>query len=70
LRASLRRTGSWGIADASEGTFGYPDYFRAAAAGSTANGVFGARIMWRTIDEVTARLSPVYPGQAGRLPAC
>jgi trehalose 2-sulfotransferase len=56
----------WGIADASEGTFGYPDYFRAAAAaGSTANGVFAARIMWGTIDEVTAHLAPVYPGHAG-----
>jgi len=56
----------WGIADASEGTFGYSDYFRAAAAaGSTANGVFAARIMWGTMDEVTAHLAPVYPGHAG-----
>jgi trehalose 2-sulfotransferase len=62
----LEFAASWGIADASEGTFGYPDYFRAAAAaGSTANGVFAARIMWGTIDEVTADLAPVYPGQAG-----
>jgi trehalose 2-sulfotransferase len=36
----------WGIADRSSGTFGYAGYFRAAvAAGSTANGVFAARIM-------------------------
>ena len=56
----------WGIADASEGTFGYSDYFRAAvAAGSTANGVFAARIMWGTMDEVTAHLTPIYPGHAG-----
>lgn len=43
----------WGIADPSDGTLGYVDYFRAAvAAGSTANGVFAARIMWGTMDEV------------------
>jgi LPS sulfotransferase NodH len=41
-------------------------YFRAAAAaGSTANGVFAARIMWGTMDEVTAHLAPVHPGYAG-----
>src|ERR1700761_7744996 len=56
----------WGIADASEGTFGYSDYFRAAAAaGSTDNRVFAARIMWGTLDEVTAHLAHVYPGHAG-----
>jgi LPS sulfotransferase NodH len=57
---------SWGIADLSDGTFGYTSYFRAAvAAGSTANGVFAARIMWGTMDEVTAHLAPAYPDQAG-----
>jgi LPS sulfotransferase NodH len=56
----------WGIADASEGTFGYSDYFRAAvAAGSTANGAFAARIMWGTMDEVTAHLASVHPGHTG-----
>ena len=56
----------WGIADPSDGTFGYASYFQAAvAAGSTANGVFAARIMWGTMDEVTAHLAPVYPGHAG-----
>ena len=56
----------WGIADPSNGTFDYAGYFRAAvAAGSTANGVFAARIMWGTMDEVTAHLAPVYPGHAG-----
>ncbi|HEX7161028.1 MAG TPA: Stf0 family sulfotransferase [Trebonia sp.] len=50
----------WGIADPSDGTFSYADYFRAAAAaGSTPNGVFAARIMWRTMDEVTAYLALV-----------
>jgi LPS sulfotransferase NodH len=57
---------NWGIARPSDGTFGYADYFRAAvAAGSTANGVFAARVMWGTMDEVTAHLAPVHPGQAG-----
>ena len=56
----------WGIADPSDGTVGYAGYFRAAAAaGSTDNGVFAARIMGGTMDEVTARLAAVYPGQAG-----
>lgn len=56
----------WGIADPFDGTFRYADYYRAAAAaGSTANGVFAARIMWGTMDEVTAHLAPVYPGRAG-----
>jgi LPS sulfotransferase NodH len=56
----------WGIADPSDGTFGYAGYFRSAAAGgSTPNGVFAARIMWGTMDEVIAHLAPVYPDQAG-----
>ena len=56
----------WGVADPSQGALGYADYLRAAvAAGSTANGVFAARIMWGTMDEVTAHLAPAYPGQAG-----
>jgi LPS sulfotransferase NodH len=56
----------WGIADPSGGTFGYAGYFRAAvAAGSTANGVFAARIMWETMDEVTAHLAPVYRDHSG-----
>ena len=58
--------GRWGIADPSNGTFGYAGYFQSAvAAGSTANGVFAARIMWGTMDEVTAHLAPVYPGHDG-----
>ncbi|HSZ40640.1 MAG TPA: Stf0 family sulfotransferase [Trebonia sp.] len=56
----------WGIASPADGSFGYADYFRAAiAAGRTANGVFAARIMWGTMDEVTAHLAPLYPDQAG-----
>jgi LPS sulfotransferase NodH len=56
----------WGIATPPDGSSGYGPYFRAAvAAGSTANRVFAARIMWGTMDEVTAHLAPLYPGRAG-----
>lgn len=56
----------WGIADLRDGAFGHADYFQAAAAaGRTANGVFAARIMWGTMDEVTARLAPLYPACQG-----
>lgn len=57
---------SWGIADPLNGTFSYPSYFQAAtAAGSTGNGVFAARVMWGTMDEVITHLAPVYPSHAG-----
>jgi len=56
----------WGIVSPSDGTFSYADYVRAAiGAGRTANGVFAARIMWGTLDEVVARLACVYPDLAG-----
>jgi LPS sulfotransferase NodH len=56
----------WGITDPPDGAFGHADYFRAAAAaGSTANGVFAARIMWGTMDEVTGHLAPLYPAHRG-----
>jgi LPS sulfotransferase NodH len=35
------------------------------AEGTTGNGVFAARIMWRTLDELVARLGPLYPDMAG-----
>jgi trehalose 2-sulfotransferase len=56
----------WGIASPSDPVFGYADYVQAAIrAGSTANGVFAARIMWGTLDEVVAKLTPAYPDFAG-----
>jgi LPS sulfotransferase NodH len=56
----------WGIVSPSDGAFSYADYVRAAiATGSTGNGVFAARIMWGTLDEVVAKLAPVYPAIAG-----
>jgi LPS sulfotransferase NodH len=52
----------WGIASPSDGTFSYADYLQAAIrTGSTANGVFAARIMWETLGEVAAKLAPFLP---------
>jgi trehalose 2-sulfotransferase len=56
----------WDIVRSSDGAFSYADYVRAAiAAGSTDNGVFAARIMWGTLDELVAKLAPLYPGLTG-----
>ncbi|GAA3203329.1 Stf0 family sulfotransferase [Nonomuraea helvata] len=55
--------GRWGL----PGTAGYDDFVRAAlAAGRTGNGVFGAKLMWGTLDHVVARLGVVHPDLAGR----
>lgn len=44
----------------------YAVYVRAArAAGSTENGVFGAKLMWGTLDEVVDKLGRVHPDLAG-----
>lgn len=56
----------WGIVSSSDGTFSYADYVRAAMAeGTTGNGVFAARIMWGTLDELVGKLGPLYPEMAG-----
>jgi LPS sulfotransferase NodH len=56
----------WGIVNSSSGAFSYADYVQAAiAAGRTDNGIFAARIMWGTMDEVVAKLAPFYPDVAG-----
>jgi LPS sulfotransferase NodH len=53
----------WGIAGPAEPGFDYRAFVRAArAAGTTPNGVFGAKLMWGTLDEVVAKLAP---GTAG-----
>ncbi|MEV4116218.1 Stf0 family sulfotransferase [Nonomuraea sp. NPDC049695] len=45
----------------------YARYVQAAlAAGRTANGVFGAKLMWGTLDQVVAKLGAVHPDLAGR----
>jgi LPS sulfotransferase NodH len=55
----------WGIADA-DGTFSDARYIAAArAAGQTANGVFAARIMWGSLDQVLGRLRALNPGLSG-----
>jgi LPS sulfotransferase NodH len=56
----------WGISD-SDGTFEYALYLQSAlAAGRSENGVFGARVMWGTLDEIVDKLGTVYPDLARR----
>jgi LPS sulfotransferase NodH len=56
----------WQIPRTSQGGFHYADYVQAAlAAGRTGNGVFGAKLMWGTLDEVVDKLGTVYPDLAG-----
>jgi LPS sulfotransferase NodH len=51
------RARSWGIHIESDGSFSYRDFLEAAiVAGTTPNGVFGARIMWGTMDLVVQHL--------------
>lgn len=56
----------WQLPGNSDGAFDYAAYVRAAlAAGTTDNGVFGAKLMWGTLDEVVEKLGKVYPDLAG-----
>ncbi|MEU5941446.1 Stf0 family sulfotransferase [Micromonospora sp. NPDC047548] len=56
----------WGIARSPDGSVDYRDYLAAAqAAGRTGNGVFGAKLMWGTLDELVDRLTTVHPDLAG-----
>jgi trehalose 2-sulfotransferase len=56
----------WGIARSPGGGFSYADYLEAALAeGRTANGVFAARIMWGTLEEVVGKLATIYPDSSG-----
>ena len=56
----------WVIPSPSDGASSYADFLGAAlAAGTTDNGVFGARIMWGTLDELVGRLRTVFPDLAG-----
>jgi trehalose 2-sulfotransferase len=55
----------WGIVDSPDGGFRYADFVAAAvAAGRTENGVFAARVMWGTVDEMVDKLAAVYPDLA------
>jgi LPS sulfotransferase NodH len=56
----------WGIPREPAGGFDYADYLRAAlAAGRTGNGVFGAKLMWGTLDKLVDKLGMVHPDLAG-----
>lgn len=56
----------WQVPRSADGDFDYADYVRAAlAAGRTGNGVFGAKLMWGTLDEVVVKLGRVFPDLAG-----
>jgi LPS sulfotransferase NodH len=56
----------WRVPRSADGGFDYAEYVRAAlAAGRTGNGVFGAKLMWGTLDELVARLGRVFPDLAG-----
>ena len=56
----------WGISEP-DGTFEYARYLqRALAAGRSENGVFGARVMWGTLDEIVDKLGTVFPDLARR----
>jgi trehalose 2-sulfotransferase len=55
----------WQLPRTAEGGYDYADYVHAArAAGSTSNGVFGAKLMWGTLDEVVDKLKAVHPDLA------
>ncbi|MEU9740525.1 Stf0 family sulfotransferase [Micromonospora chersina] len=55
--------GRWGLP---AGEWHYRDYVRAAlAAGRTGNGVFGAKLMWGTLDRVVEGLAAGHPELAG-----
>ncbi|MEH0822730.1 MULTISPECIES: Stf0 family sulfotransferase [unclassified Micromonospora] len=57
----------WGIARGPDGSVDYREYLAAAlATGRTDNGVFGAKLMWGTLDELVHRLGTVHLDLAGR----
>ncbi|MCW3815703.1 Stf0 sulfotransferase family protein [Micromonospora sp. DR5-3] len=52
----------WQLPRTTQGGFDYADYLRAAlAAGRTGNGVFGAKLMWGTLDELVDKLAAIHP---------
>lgn len=56
----------WGLRRSPDGGFGYADFVDGAlAAGRTGNGVFAARVMWGTLDELVDKLGAVHPDLAG-----
>lgn len=56
----------WGLPRGPRGDFDYADYVSAARrAGRGANGTFGAKLMWGTLDELVGKLGAVHPDLAG-----
>lgn len=56
----------WQLRRDPAGSYDYRDYVRAALqAGRTDNGVFGARVMWGTMDDLVAKLWVAYRQPAG-----
>jgi trehalose 2-sulfotransferase len=56
----------WGLLHSPGGSFSYADFVRAAiAAGRTENGVFAARIMWGTLEEMVDKLGDEDPDLIG-----
>lgn len=56
----------WDIVRSPDGVFEYSEFVRAALdAGRTENGVFAARIMWGTLDQLVDRWATVHPAPAG-----
>ncbi|MER7334163.1 MULTISPECIES: Stf0 family sulfotransferase [unclassified Micromonospora] len=56
----------WRLPRTADGGVDYAAYVRAAlTAGRTDNGVFGAKLMWGTLDEVVAKLAPLHPDLGG-----
>ncbi|WP_189245387.1 Stf0 family sulfotransferase [Streptosporangium pseudovulgare] len=56
----------WRLRRTAGGGYDHADYLRAAlAAGRSGNGVFGAKLMWGTLDTLVARLRTVHPDVAG-----
>ncbi|MGW1540111.1 Stf0 family sulfotransferase [Streptomyces sp. NPDC002309] len=56
----------WRIPRTAHDGVDYPAYVRAAlAAGRTRNGVFGAKLMWGTLDEMVGKLRAVHPDVGG-----
>ncbi|MGW3611489.1 Stf0 family sulfotransferase [Micromonospora sp. NPDC005163] len=57
----------WLLPRTADGGFDYAAYVRAARdAGRTDNGVFGAKLMWGTLDEVVDKLGMVHPDLTGQ----
>jgi LPS sulfotransferase NodH len=66
-KADQRRfADQWGLSGPPDRPLSYGEFVTAAvAAGRTDNGVFAARVMWGTLDEIVDGLGSVYPALDG-----